>query len=150
MLRCLIAGGTGLIVTSNRALDCTFLPSNGTEPEHYVGRVVRVGLDLGFTGQGELDWGVLAPTARFAPGALSGTYGGVGASASIGVGAGAALLIGGSGQTTSLQPLSVQGQTGANVAGGIEQIRLDYVTPGPRRYYHGPNRRSHRLHRRHG
>ncbi|GAC1518430.1 MAG: hypothetical protein NVS2B5_30770 [Beijerinckiaceae bacterium] len=143
----MIAGGTGLIVTSNRALDCTFLPSNGTEPEHYVGTVIRLGLDLGFTGPGELDWGVLAPTARFEPGALSGTYGGVGASASVGVGAGAALLIGGSGQTTSLQPLSVQGQTGANVAGGVEQIRLDYVAPTSRRYYRY-HRRHHRVHHR--
>jgi hypothetical protein len=111
--------------------------------ERYVGTVTRYGLDLGVTGPGDIDWAVLAPTAILGPGALAGTYGGIGGVATLGIGGGAALLTGGNGLTTSLQPLSVHGQSGANLAGGIEGIQLAYVPPPPGRYY-----RHHRTHRR--
>jgi hypothetical protein len=140
-----------MVVTSSRALDCTFAPNMGGPVERYVGTVTRLGLDLGVTGPGDIDWAVLAPTAIVGPGALSGSYGGVGASATIGIGGGAALLTGGSGQTTSLQPLSVHGQSGMNVAAGIEGIRLDYVAAAvPRAYYrHRRARHAYYAHYRH-
>jgi hypothetical protein len=142
-LHCAVAPGAGMVITSARALDCTFMPSVPGPIEHYVGTVTRYGLDLGVTGPGDIDWGVLAPTAIPGPGALAGTYGGVGGVATLGIGGGAALLTGGNGLTTSLQPLSVHGQSGANIAGGIEGIQLAYVPPPARHYRH------HRAHRRH-
>jgi Protein of unknown function (DUF992) len=142
-LHCAVAPGAGMVVTSARALDCTFAPSVPGPIERYVGTVTRYGLDLGVTGPGDIDWAVLAPTAILGPGALSGAYGGVGAAATLGIGGGAALLTGGNGLTTSLQPLSVHGQSGANIAGGIEGIQLAYVPPPPGRSY-----RHHRAHRR--
>jgi hypothetical protein len=142
-LHCAVAPGAGMVVTSARALDCTFTPSAPGPVERYVGSVTRYGLDLGVTGPGDIDWAVLAPTAILGPGALAGGYGGIGAVAALGVGGGAALLTGGNGLTTSLQPLSVHGQSGANIAGGIEGIELAYVPPAPGRYY-----RHHRVHRR--
>jgi hypothetical protein len=151
-LHCGVAPGVGMVVTSARALDCTFTPSVPGPVERYVGTVTRYGLDLGVTGPGDIDWAVVAPTAILGPGALSGAYGGIGAAATLGIGGGAALLTGGNGLTTSLQPLSVHGQSGANIAGGIEGIRLDYVAPPPPgRYYrhHRAHRRYHRYHRHH-
>jgi hypothetical protein len=148
-LHCAVAPGAGMVITSARALDCTFTPSVPGPVERYVGSVTRYGLDLGVTGPGDIDWAVLAPTAIPGPGALSGIYGGVGVAAALGIGGGAALLTGGNGLTTSLQPLSVHGQSGASIAGGIEGIRLDYVAPAPPgRYYrhHRAHRRYHRHH----
>jgi len=148
-LHCAVAPGAGMVVTSARALDCTFTPSHPGPIERYVGTVTRYGVDLGVTGPGDIDWAVLAPTAILGPGALAGGYGGVGAVATLGIGGGAALLTGGNGLTTSLQPLSVHGQSGANIAGGIEGIRLDYVAPPPpgRSYrHHRAHRRYHRHH----
>lgn len=127
LLTCNVAGGTGLLVTSSRALDCRFEPNTGGPSERYVGTVNRFGLDLGVTGPGGLAWGVLAPSAVLGPGALQGQYVGVGGGATIGVGVNANVLVGGNGQTTSLQPLSLQGQTGLNVAAGVSQITLEYA-----------------------
>jgi hypothetical protein len=149
-LHCAVAPGAGMVVTSARALDCTFAPSAGGPPERYVGTVTRLGVDLGVTGPGDIDWAVLAPTAIIGHGALTGSYGGIGAVATLGIGGGAALLTGGNGMTTSLQPLSVHGQSGANVAAGIEGIRLDYVAMAPPGRYYGHHQYRHqRAHRRH-
>jgi len=71
-------------------------------------------------------WGVIAPTANLAPGTLAGSYAGATASATVGVGVGANALVGGSGNTITLQPLSIEGNTGLNVAGGIGAITLHF------------------------
>ena len=59
-----------------------------------------------------------APTRRVGRGDLAGNYGGVGANASVGVGFGGNFLVGGPENSYALQPISVQGQTGLNVAAG--------------------------------
>jgi hypothetical protein len=69
-------------------------------------------------------WAVLAPTSNPGPGSLAGTYVGVTGSAT--VGAGANVLVGGSGNSISLQPLSIEGNTGLNVAGGIAEMTLTF------------------------
>jgi hypothetical protein len=135
MLECNISGGVGFIITSSRALDCMFLPENGAPPEHYFGTVQRFGLDIGFTGPGKLAWGVFAPTSGFGPGSLAGSYGGVAAGATVIAGLGANVLVGGNSRTVSLQPLSVQGQTGLNVSAGVGAITLEYVPSAPPRVY---------------
>ena len=125
-LDCVIEGGVGLIVGSSKDLACTFDPA-GSEfaPEPYFGVVNKFGLDVGVTGATYMQWIVLAPTANiYAPGALAGNYVGASASASAGVGGGANLLVGGSGSSFTLQPLSVQAQTGVNLAVGVTSFQL--------------------------
>jgi len=123
-LTCDEAGGWGYIIGSSRALHCTF--SNDAGTVKYEGKISKFGADIGYQHSGVLIWAVLAPTGHPAPGALEGTYAGATAGVSVGVGAGANVLVGGSGNTISLQPLSVEGTTGLNVAAGIGAITLKY------------------------
>ena len=122
-LSCSVASGWGFVFGSSRALRCTLTPGPG-HPEHYYGRINRFGVDIGFTAGGVLVWAVFAPTANVAPGALAGDFAGATASATVGVGVGANVLVGGSNKTISLQPLSIEGNTGLTVAAGIASITL--------------------------
>ena len=124
-LTCNVASGFGFIFGSSKAVNCTFAPVSGV-PQNYVGSIDRFGVDIGFTRGGILVWAVLAPTTSPAPGALAGSYGGVTASATAVVGAGANLLVGGTGNAISLQPLSIEGNTGLNVAAGVAGLTLTY------------------------
>ncbi len=121
-LTCNVSSGWGFVFGSSRALNCTFAAPG--RYEYYLGNISRFGVDLGYTAGGVLIWTVFAPTANLAPGSLSGAYAGGTASATVGVGVGANALIGGSGNTIALQPLSLEGQTGLNVAAGIGAITL--------------------------
>ncbi len=121
-LACSISAGVGLVVASQRNVSCNFQPDNGP-PEVYTGTMTRVGVDVGFTTGGAMVWGVFADTNRYA-GMLSGTYAGATAEATAGAGLGANVLIGGSNRSVALQPLSVQGQVGLNVAAGIGALEL--------------------------
>jgi hypothetical protein len=124
-LECYGRGGMTFVVGSVHEFDCTFRPDGGFPgPESYRGVVRRVGLDIGFTDSVSVGWIVLAPTNRIGRGELSGTYVGAAANASVGIGLGGNALVGGSNNTFALQPLSVQGQTGLNVAAGIAQLEL--------------------------
>ena len=123
-LTCNVASGWGFVFGSSRALRCTFAGSGRTE--HYAGTIQRFGVDIGFTQAGVLVWEVLAPTSNMAPGALAGNFVGATGSATVGVGAGANVLVGGSNRTISLQPVSFEGSTGLNVAAGIGAINLRY------------------------
>jgi hypothetical protein len=122
-LSCDISGGIGLIITSKKDLTCMFTPSQPGPREVYVGSITKFGLDLGATAGGEMVWAVFAPTNRKF-GALAGDYGGATAEATVGVGLGANVLVGGSDRTVALQPVSVQGQAGLNVAAGVTDLRL--------------------------
>jgi hypothetical protein len=126
MLDCVIESGTGFILGSKKDLACTFTPANKTMPaELYVGVVKKFGLDVGGTRRSVMQWLVFAPTEEaYALGALAGDYTGVGAEATVVVGGGANLLVGGSRDTFTLQPLSVQTQTGLNVAAGVTNFEL--------------------------
>jgi hypothetical protein len=116
--------GFGLLVISSKGFDCTFTPADGRRPHYYRGRVTNLGVDIGITGPTILMWTVLASTNSLKAGHLEGQYLGAGAEASLGVGAGAKLLIGGFKKSIALQPLSVQGQTGVNIAYGVAGLRL--------------------------
>jgi hypothetical protein len=124
-LTCNVAGGWGFVFGSSKAIHCTFARAGGGI-EHYTGSINKFGVDIGYTKGGVLVWGVFAPTTNLAPGALSGNYGGVTGSATVGVGAGGNVLIGGSHRSISLQPVSVEGNTGLNVAAGIGAMSLRY------------------------
>jgi hypothetical protein len=125
-LNCDVSGGIGFIVTSQRQINCLFTPSYPAPPEQYVGTITKVGLDIGFTGAGQLVWSVLQSTTR-RRGVLAGSYAGASAEATIGAGLGANVLVGGNDRSVALQPLSIQGQVGLNVAAGIAEIALQFV-----------------------
>jgi len=125
-LTCNVSSGFGFVFGSSRDLKCTYAPKPGVV-EHYNGTVKKFGVDIGFTQSAVVVWGVLAPTADLAPGALAGSYGGVTGGASVGIGAAANVLVGGSNNTISLQPLSIEGNTGLNVAAGIAAIDLEFT-----------------------
>lgn len=125
-LTCDISGGIGLIIGSQRTLNCTFQPAAPGPVEFYAGTLTKVGVDLGVTSGGVMVWLVYAPTSRPA-GALAGSYGGATAEASVVAGVGANVLLGGSNRTVELQPVSLQGQSGVNVAAGVAGIDLRWV-----------------------
>jgi hypothetical protein len=123
-LTCDISAGMGVIIASKKSLTCLFTPSQaGAAKEVYTGSITKFGLDVGATVGGRMIWAVYAPSIAKS-GALAGTYTGASAEATVGAGLGANVLVGGSNRTISLQPVSVQGQTGLNVAAGVSEIRL--------------------------
>lgn len=126
VLDCQIEGGVGLILGSSKDMKCSFEPADKTfAPEPYFGAVNKYGLDIGVTDATSMSWLVLAPSSNiYAPGALSGDYVGASAEASAVVGGGANLLVGGTDTNFTLQPLSLQTQTGVNLAVGVTQFQL--------------------------
>jgi hypothetical protein len=126
-LTCDVSAGIGLLISQQQTMTCNFDPASGGPPDLYTGRIDKFGLTLGAVQQGTMVWGVLAPSTGFPHGALAGTYGGVGAEATAGAGVGANLLVGGTGRSFSLQPLSIQGQTGLNFAAGVTTLTLTSV-----------------------
>lgn len=123
MLECKVDEGWGHIIASSRAMNCVFNPIDGGR-EHYRGELSRFGVDLGYTSDATLIWGVVAPTSDIGTGALAGDYGGVSAGATVGVGLGANVLVGGLDRSIALQPLSVEGNTGLALAAGVGVITL--------------------------
>jgi len=124
-LNCRVSAGVGMILGSSKKMTCRFHPAGGGRVERYTGSISRLGIDIGFTNKSYMTWAVFAG-GKTKRGALAGSYGGASAEATIGVGLGANVLVGGFKKTIALQPLSVQGQEGLNVAAGIAGLRLSY------------------------
>ena len=122
-LRCEVSGGLGLIITSTKEMECVFISARGRR-EHYFGKIQKFGLDIGATTRGVLAWDVFAPTEGPRRGALAGDYAGVAASATAGLGAGANALVGGSDRSFTLQPLSIEVQSGLNLSAGVASLTL--------------------------
>jgi hypothetical protein len=122
LLTCHVGSGFGFVFGSSRELNCTY--SGSGRNENYSGDISKFGVDIGYLQSGVMVWAVLAPTTNLAAGALGGDYGGVTAGATVGVGANANVLIGGSTHELSLQPLSIEGDKGLNVAAGIAALSL--------------------------
>ena len=123
ILECRGGSSVGFVVGSVTNLGCV-LRVEGMPEDRYVATIHKVGLDLGITQESALAWGVFAPVARLGPGDLSGNYAGAQGSAAVGVGLGGNVLVGGSANSIALQPLSVQGQVGLNIAAGLESLEL--------------------------
>ena len=143
ILQCQGGQNVGFVVGSVTSLECVF-QSEGRRPDPYIATIRRFGLDLGVTDQTQFSWAVNAPTGRIGRGELAGNYGGVGANASVGIGGGGNFLLGGPQDSYALQPISVQGQTGLNVAAGVAGLELQ-----PVRFTRGGSHRHHGHHRRH-
>jgi hypothetical protein len=123
VLNCRGGASVGFVVGSVTNLGC-ILQTNGRPDQPYVATIRKVGVDLGITEQTALSWAVFAPVNYAGQGDLSGNYAGAQSSASFGVGLGANVLVGGSQNSIALQPLSLQGSTGLNVAAGLESLEL--------------------------
>jgi hypothetical protein len=134
VLECRGAGAVSFVVGSVSDFGCVFRPQGG-HLQRYVATIRRYGVDLGVSGHSVLTWLVFAPSRYVGYGALSGTYVGPSAGAAIGVGLSANALVGGSNNTIGLQPLSVAGGTGLNVAAGVAglELRPAYL---PHRHHH--------------
>jgi hypothetical protein len=129
-LTCHEAGGWGFIIGSSRSVHCTYT-SNKHRTEYYTGTISKFGADIGYLQSAVILWAVAAPTTELGPGALAGDYGGVHASVALGVGGGANVLVGGFHKSIALQPVSVEGQNGLNVAAGIAGLSLHYEGSHP-------------------
>ena len=125
ILTCDVASGWGFVFGSSRELKCTYSHDHGST-EHYAGHIRKFGVDLGYQGAAVIAWAVVAPTSDIGKGSLAGDYGGAAGSAAVGGGVGANVLIGGMQKSFTLQPVSFEGTTGLNVAGGIAQMTLEY------------------------
>ncbi len=124
-LKCNESSGWGFVIGSSRDLKCVFSPAEkGAKPERYTGKIKKWGVDVGYQGAAVLLWGVLSTSTSFTPGALAGTYGGVTAEAAWAGGLGADILVGGSKKGFALQPISIEGVAGANVAAGVLEVEL--------------------------
>jgi hypothetical protein len=124
-LKCKGHGGVGLILGSKEQMRCVFTTAVSARRHPYMATITKIGLDIGFTGESTLVWTVLGSTVDIAEGALEGGYGGVTAGLAIGIGANANALIGGSGKSIVLQPISVEGQTGLNLSAGVAGLTLE-------------------------
>ncbi|MGH6817786.1 MAG: DUF992 domain-containing protein [Methylovirgula sp.] len=140
ILTCNVSPGVGLVITSRQALSCRFSRSYGP-PEYYVGTITKFGLALGAVGPGRLVWEVFSATPEPGRFALAGEFTGATAELTLGVGLGANALVGGNAHSIALQPLSVNAQTGVNVAAGVGALALE-----PARYRYYRHRHHHRYH----
>ena len=125
-LTCNVASGWGFVFGSTKDLHCTFR-QNHRAAIHYDGSISKFGVDVGYTEGGVLIWEVVAPTSDVRPDALNGDYVGASAGVAVGVGAGANVLVGGFDKSFALQPVSISGTEGLNVAAGIGEITLKYT-----------------------
>lgn len=124
MLTCTSGRTVGMILGSRQNLQCRFQSNKTGRTYPYSGTVTRLGLDVGVTGGSRFVWAVFAPVSHIPHGSLRGNYVGASGSASFGPGVGANVLIGGSNNTISLQPVSVEGRVGVNLALGVANLAL--------------------------
>jgi hypothetical protein len=123
VLDCDVSGGWGWIIGSSKAVNCVFTPDQRGPREAYVGTISKFGVDVGATSRSQMAWAVYVDTVG-GRGALAGDYGGATGEATVAVGLGANVLVGGSNRTVALQPISVTGQVGLNLAVGVAELQL--------------------------
>lgn len=128
-LSCHVASGWGIIFGSSRKLECVYTPAEtGKKIENYSGSITKFGADIGYLQSGVILWTVVAPGKKITenPGLLAGHYGGATASATVGLGLGGNVLVGGMDGSIALQPISIEGNTGLNVAAGVAMMDLKF------------------------
>jgi hypothetical protein len=124
MLRCVVNPSIGFIIAGHQSMECNFTPNGPLPPQPYQGALNMVGLDIGISAGGVFGWAVLAPTTGIPAGALAGEYVGASGDIGLGVGVGTNVLIGGSGRTVALQPISLEGSVAVDVALGVSALKL--------------------------
>ena len=124
MLRCVVDPSIGFIIAGHQSMQCNFTPNAPNPRQPYQGALNMVGLNIGISAGGVFGWAVFAPTAGIPAGALAGEYVGASGDIGLGLGVGANVLIGGSGRTVALQPVSLEGSVAINVALGVSSLKL--------------------------
>ena len=127
VLNCQVESGWGFVFGSTRDVQCLYTPEGGTRADRYNGTIKDYGINIGYLKSGVMIWLVVAPTNDIGQGALAGSYGGVSAEVAVVLGLGAKILVGGFGDSIALQPLSIQGAVGLNIALGIAGLELHAV-----------------------
>jgi Protein of unknown function (DUF992) len=122
-LTCDTGPRVGLVLGSRQEMQCVFLASDG-QRHTYTGLIRRLGLDIGVTRGGTLLWRVFARNSQIGRGTLRGSYVGASGNVALGLGLSVKVLIGGSRRSIILQPLSVEGQIGLNLALGVTNLIL--------------------------
>lgn len=140
-LSCKVGGGAGMLIVSSKPVFCKYRGYNG-DRDTYSGTIHKVGVDVGFTFSGRLVWAVFEPYASGGSPDLAGRYSGASVEATALVGIGANVLLGGGNGDITLQPISLQGQTGINAAAGIGSLVIDRESPPV--YYKGGRGRRYR------
>ena len=123
-LTCNTGPRVGLVLGSRQDMRCVFVASATGQQYVYTGTIRRLGVDLGVTRGGTLFWAVFARNSQIGRATLRGSYVGASGNVALGLGLGAKVLIGGSRRTITLQPLSVEGQIGINLALGVATLAL--------------------------
>ena len=123
VLTCHVESGWGYVLGSSKDLHCNYHPDHGVD-DFYKGTISKFGIDIGYTRSATIIWDVIAPTSDTRPGALEGDYAGATASATIAVGVGAHVLLGGFDKSIALQPVSVEGNSGLDIAAGVGAMTL--------------------------
>ena len=124
MLSCKVDPSIGFIIAGHQSMQCRFTQNAPNPPQVYEGALNMVGLNIGISAGGVFGWAVFAPTVGIPAGALAGEYVGASGDIGLGVGVGANVLIGGSGRTFALQPVSLEGSVAINVALGVSSLKL--------------------------
>jgi Protein of unknown function (DUF992) len=124
-LTCHVSSGWGFIFGSSRSMKCSYAMTP-QYTEYYTGRINKFGADIGYLSSAVMIWAVIAPTNNLGQGALAGHYAGATASVAVGIGAGANVLVGGFKNSIALQPVTIEGQNGLNVAAGVAALSLHF------------------------
>ena len=131
VLKCNVAGGWGLLIGSKKKMTCVYSPSGSGPKYKYTGTIGRLGIDIGRTKKSVMIWGVVASGKKsnvaLSGDSIAGKYAGIGAEASVIFGVGANALVGGSGKSIALQPLSISAQRGTNLALGVQGLNLTFA-----------------------
>ena len=133
LLTCHVHSGWGYIIGSSKDMHCNYQPNQG-EVDTYDGTISKLGADIGYSSSAVIVWNVVAPSSDVRPGALQGDYAGATAAVTVGGGVGAHVLLGGFDKSIALQPVSVEGNTGLDVAAGLGIMSLRRAEPIPARF----------------
>lgn len=126
-LNCNVEGGWGLLIGSSKKASCEFVKDDGTT-ELYSGKLNKIGIDIGKTKDAYMTWVVFTgDSAELGANALAGSYSGVSAEASLGIGLGTNALIGSNGENIGLQPIAIQNNSGLNLAVGLASLSLEPI-----------------------
>lgn len=120
--------GINLIIHSVTKIRCNFKSTDGTVVEKYKGETgIGLGVDLSWKREDKIAFAVVTATKDIGPGNyfLAGKYLGGKANVTLGVGGGAASLVGGSKDSIGLQPLALEESKGLGVSGGLGYLYLE-------------------------
>lgn len=125
-LRCDVASGVSFIFGSTRDVTCKYEPAGDGPVQHYSGSIDRYGIDIGYMDSAVMLWAVATGgEENMSEGALTGKYIGVSAEVAAGYGVGVNALVL-SEKSIALQPISIEGGEGLNLAAGVAELELDY------------------------